>query len=189
MPDGQWLPESIAIPMQEGKRYPGISDHGLGPGKPDGVSDGEEDDPTRIQKENSRGIEHQSSEDKRQSKLEALAKKFGFPPSRKRTFSYNDTSISGTPSQMSSPGSAGKRRRLNDDFGESTTFKKPYHPTVNGTETYSEMSADDETAARIEDTQRMLREMREMMDTLDEERPVFQNAINTEQEEVYSEDA
>jgi hypothetical protein len=188
MPDGQWLPESIAIPMQEGKRYPGVGDYGLGPGRPDAITDGEDDDPTRIRKENSNPIEHQSSEDRRQSKLEALAKKFGFPPSRKRNFSYNDTSMSGSPSQMSSPGSAGKRRRLDDDVDDSRSFKKPYHPTLNGAETYSEMSADEETAARIEDTQRMLREMREMMDTLDEERPVFQNAINTDQEDVYSED-
>lgn len=190
MPDGQWLPESIAIPMQEGKRFPGIGDHGLGPGKPEGTTDGQDDDPTIIRKENNtRAYERQSSEDTRRSKLEALAKRFGFPPSRKRTLSYNGTSMSGTPSQMSSPGSAGKRRRLDDDFGDSPPFKKPYHPTLNGGETYSEMSADEETAARIEDTQRMLREMKEMMDTLDEERPVFQNAINTEQEEVYSEDA
>lgn len=192
MPDGRWLPESIALPMQEGKRYPGIGDCGLGPGKPDPVIDDEEDAEDNNKKdpnENSMPApEHQSPEEHRKSKLDALAKKFGFPPTRKRNYTYSGTPMSYTP--ISSPGSAASKRKRDDEQDDSPSRnKKQYiHPTTDLTrseESYSEMSADEETQARIEDTQRMLREMNEMMDTLDEERPVYRGE---DSEPVYSED-
>lgn len=186
MPNGRWLPESMALAMQGGKRYPGIGDCGLGPGKPDPVSDTEVE-PTndKAPHENTTPARDQLSfeQQKRQSKLEALAKKFGFPASRK-TYSAAATPRNYTPAaSASSPGSSAGKRKRDDQDHDSPPFhaKKQYtHPSHQ-----PQLDEDEETRLRIEDTQRMLREMNEMMDTLDEERPVYQQDLRVGEPPVF----
>lgn len=159
MPDGQWLPESIALPMQEGKRFKGIGDCGLGPGKEvmdEAVSEEE--------RSNSPGA------DATRLRLERLAARFGL--SKPRAHTTSGAIVNGTVTP------AAKRKRAVDD---------DYSPPINGgladgssPPSAKKLAMDeggDDTQRMVQSTQQMLQELKDTMDKMDEDRPWFRQQI------------
>lgn len=192
MPDGQWLPQRIATQMYEGKRFAGYGDCGLGPGKKvddvenkDGL--GKKQEEGNVKKDKQQPASNGSSS-LRESKLEALARRFGFPPTRSyrrdslasasRSGSYNVASSS--PLQSSSSPGGGKRKR-DDDAGSPTAAKKVYViDSSSGSEEDEESSAGSKekgktttAAGKVERAlarmRRQIRELNENMDVLEAE--------------------
>jgi hypothetical protein len=166
MPDGQWLPERIATQMYEGKRFPGYGDCGLGPGKVDG--DDRPDKDVRGKEVNM--MEKPSDSSLRQSKLDALAQRFGFPPTKRyrrdslasASGSYNATSL-----LSSSPG--GKRKRGGDDDAASPTAKKAFVIDSSSDESGGESTPAAKVEKALAKMRKQLRELNENMDVLEAE--------------------
>lgn len=194
MPDGQWLPSRIATQMFEGKRFPGYGNCGLGPGTARVVDDKQEeaaghhlsdkDGDDRRNNTNMTMKAKPSGASARESKLEALARRFGFPPTkryRRDSFASGSSSYyQATPSSMlsSSPGGGGKRKRTaeeDDDEAGSPTVKKAYVVVDSSSDNESGGSNDEALtpAKKVEKAlnkmRRQLRELNEDMDVLESE--------------------
>jgi len=155
MPDGQWLPESIALPMQEGKRFKGIGDCGLGPGREavDELGSDEEGndvefDPVRLRRDR-------------------LAERLGL--SRPRALTTGAT-MNGTITPPS------KRKRPIVDEGSPFEGSQGNGSPPSAKKRLTEGEGDD-TQRMVEDTEKMLRELKDTMDQMDEDRPWFRQQI------------
>jgi hypothetical protein len=168
MPNGQWLPESVAKQMFQGKRFAGYGDCGLGPGKRHVDDDQPAEDVPRHDKDLKAKPSDTSS---RESKLEALARRFGFPPTKRyrRDSAASGSSYNAASIVSSSP--AGKRKRTADDETGSPTVKKAY---VVDSSSSDESGGGDVTPAKkveraLNKMRRQLRELNENMDVLESE--------------------
>jgi hypothetical protein len=191
MPDGQWLPERIAHQMQEGKRFPGYGDCGLGPGKADVDAEVADHSKTKDDSVVAPQKKKQQPEDLtpkkqspptslRQSKLQALANRFGFPPTKRyRRDSNTSASLLSYNAAQSSPASvpspAGKRKRSTDDEDAAAVSPASKKTHLDPSSDESD-DADLDPAARTERAiaamHRQLRELHENMDVLErEEKP------------------
>ncbi|KAB5575990.1 SAC3/GANP/Nin1/mts3/eIF-3 p25 family-domain-containing protein [Coniochaeta sp. 2T2.1] len=205
MPDGQWLPERIAKQMYEGKRFSGYGNCGLGPGK---VVPTTPSPPPAVVKQLPLGHEKKSKtipaqpapastpSTTRQSKLDALAAKFGFPPTKRYTQSRRESSsstiyrpaLTRTPVSSSSPptGGGGKRKRDADDHdAEGSPDSKKANVAVLDDDASDEdsgseagMTSKQKTERALAKMSRRIRELNESMDVLDkEERPWMREQI------------
>ncbi|KAB5550941.1 SAC3/GANP/Nin1/mts3/eIF-3 p25 family-domain-containing protein [Coniochaeta sp. 2T2.1] len=201
MPDGQWLPERIAKQMYEGKRFSGYGNCGLGPGK---VVPTTPSPPPAVVKQPP--LSHEKNpktkpapapastpSTTRQSKLDALAAKFGFPPTKRYSQSRRESSssicrpaLTRTPVSSSSPptGGAGKRKRDADDHDADSPDSKKANVAAlddasdedSGSE--AGMTSKQKTERALAKMSRRIRELNESMDVLDkEERPWMREQI------------
>ncbi|KAK3359821.1 SAC3/GANP/Nin1/mts3/eIF-3 p25 family-domain-containing protein [Lasiosphaeria hispida] len=179
MPDGKWLPESIANAMRAGKRFDGLGDCGLGPGKEDraGGQDG-------LLGVAAVDTDDELSSSKLQLRLVKLRNRpfqsHGHGHSKSVNHSnagYMFESRSGSESYFESP----PPPPLWDDAGVTASKRKRAmeedEEFVPGTGESSPSAAKkthvrkEETSAMVQNVQDMLRELRETMDRLDEDRP------------------
>lgn len=163
MPDGQWLPESIALPMQEGKRFKGIGDCGLGKGT---------ETPREIQSEGEESIDIDAA----RSRLDRLAARFGFSKPRRPPpppSAVSDVAINGA---VTPPG---KRKRPIDAEESSPTFGLPGDDgsSPSAKKRLVGEGEGDDTQRMVEDTQKMLQELKDTMDQMDEDRPWFREQV------------
>lgn len=180
MPGGQWLPARIASQMFEGRRFAGYGDCGLGPGKEEVVSN-ELVEPAEVRderaaapKENDRPAATPSA---RQSKLDALARTFGFPPTKRYRRDSSASVLHSSPSAYreslspSGGGSGGKRKRdAGDEDAGSPSSKKTF---VRDESSDDESGGGTTTAQKVERAlgkmRRQLRGLNEDMDLLESE--------------------
>jgi hypothetical protein len=170
MPDGQWLPEGIASQMFEGKRFAGYGDCGLGPGK----SQAAEEPSQLVVKRSDDDVKRVPSDTaSRESKLEALSRRFGFPATRRYRrdsvasgSSYNPT---GASPLSSSPG--GKQPRAPDGIeAASPTAKKAYAAESSSDESGGEdMTPAKKVERALNKMRTQLRELNKNMDVLEAE--------------------
>lgn len=173
MPDGHWLPQRIATQMFEGKRFPGYGDCGLGPAATVHIDDIPAAAEKHDRDNNSSTTKAKPSDaSARESKLEALARRFGFPPTKtyRRDSIASGSSYNATSLLSSSPGGNGKRKRGADDDAGSPTSKKAY--VVDSTS--DESGGEDLTPAKkvekaLNKMRRQIRELNEDMDVLESE--------------------
>ena len=189
MPNGQWLPESIALPMQEGRRFKGIGDCGLGPGR------GQESaaSPESAVSEADGAENSFSGSETRELRLERLAARFGFPESRRASISDagkggGSINADGIP-RPTTVGTtiATKRKRSPDDDGSppppgSVGYGRGGRadgspPSAKRTSVRGEGDEKGETDEMLQDTQRMLQDLRDTMDKMDEDRPWFREQV------------
>jgi len=178
MPDGQWLPKHIANQMFEGRRFPGYGDCGLGPGKVVVVDDHYQQPADHVSGKQPSKASPSDTASSKASKLEALARRFGFPPTKRYRrddsvasgSSYNNRS--GTSVLSSSPG--GKRKRAADDRDEaSPTAKKAYVVDSSSEDSGGEdLTPAKQVERALNKMRTQLRELNENMDVLEsEDRP------------------
>ncbi|KAK3685418.1 SAC3/GANP/Nin1/mts3/eIF-3 p25 family-domain-containing protein [Podospora appendiculata] len=174
MPDGNWLPEAIANSVKDGGQSNGSGSYGLSPVLPDAMSDGEVDGLSS----NADGDDHRgASPSSLQLRLARLRMpKLGHHQHRNSIGGYSFGSpISGSESIFSSPppapppqrkdDSAKRKRSADDDEADSSPSTKKSH------------IGRDEAQAMVENTQKMLDELRQTMDRLDEDRPFLREHI------------
>ncbi|KAK3327354.1 SAC3/GANP/Nin1/mts3/eIF-3 p25 family-domain-containing protein [Cercophora scortea] len=175
MPDGNWLPESIANSVKDGRRYNGSGSYGLGPVLPDAMSDGEVDGLSS----NADGDDHRGASP---SSLQLRLARLRMPKLRHQHrnsiggYSFGSP-ISGSESIFSSPPPAPPPQRKEESAKRKRSAEEDDDEVDSSPSIKKSHIGRDEAQAMVENTQKMLDELRQTMDRLDEDRPFLREHI------------
>ncbi|KAL1878042.1 hypothetical protein VTK73DRAFT_8177 [Phialemonium thermophilum] len=197
MPNGQWLPESIALQIQEGKRFKGIGDCGIGSGNRTEGEDGQQhesdggvygnkevghevfDEDYRDREVESADAANALDADQiaRQERLDRLAARFGFSIRRRNGYTGSDnsasTGVGGNDSVIATP--ATKRKRpvddeVYDDDGEGPLLRRsPVRLRDESFAVADEEGENEEGGKAVEDTIQMVEDLQRMVRELHED--------------------